>query len=309
MRCAIRFTARMSRFEKGLGYAFVSAIIWAIFPVLTKLSFGTISALWSAAIGTFLSTIFFLGVVIARGELKQKVSALCKKRIFIACMLIGVLYYACLYVGISMTTPGNAAIVSLMEIFFSYLLISVIGKHEKLVPAHVIGAMLMVAGTLFILLPQSGGGVNTGDFIILGGGILPPLGNLAMQRARKEVSAAYIMFWRSLAGSLMLGIFAYGFDGLPTAASVWASLPVLLCLGFVVLGFSKILWIEAIHRLPITQSISLASIQPFLTMLFAYAILSQKPELVQFYSLPPIIVGMFLLTRKTRMPVEALQEV
>jgi drug/metabolite transporter (DMT)-like permease len=68
--------------------------------------------------------------------------------------------------------------------------------------------------------------------------------------------------------------------------------------GFFLMGLSKILWIEAIHRLPITQTISVASIQPLFTMFFAYILLHQAPEWVQLLSLPPIAGGMYLLTKK-----------
>lgn len=290
-------------------FALLSAVIWAFFPVLLTLSFTSLPPLWSAAIGTFISTIYFFCMLIVRNQWKRKVSDECRRQILTACFLIGVGYYTTQYIGISLTTPGNAAIVSLMEIFFSYLFISVIGRHEKLIPSHVIGAVFMILGSLFILIPGAAGGVHTGDFIILFGSMLPPLGNLAMQRARKEVSASYIMFWRSLTGSVFLALFALTWQGVPEASALLESLPVLLITGFIVLGFSKILWIEAIHRLPITQTISIAAVQPLLTMLFAYVLLQRQPELTQFLSLPPIALGMILLTRRRALPAEVLEEV
>ena len=44
-------------------------------------------------------------------------------------------------------------------------------------------------------------------------------------------------------------------------------------------------------------------------MLFAYAILHREPEIMQFLSLPPIALGMILLTRRKALPAEALEEV
>lgn len=299
----------MSRFiSNGMSFAILSALIWSLFPVVITMSFAGIPALWSAAVGTFISTWFFLIVVLLRGEWKQKISATCKKQIFIACVLIGAGYYTTQYIGTSLTTPGNAAIVSLMEIFFSYFFISVLGKHEKLVLDHVLGSAFMVIGSLFILIPGVTGGFHAGDLIILFGSMLPPLGNLAMQRARKEVSAAVIMFWRSLVGSAFLGMLAYVIHGPLLWDDLVRSLPILLVTGLVLLGFSKILWIEAIHRLPITQIISLTSAQPLLTMLFAMLLLGVFPEKMQFLSLPPIIIGLFLLTRKKGVSKVALEE-
>lgn len=289
--------------------ALLSAFVWALFPVVTTLSFSSVSPLWSAGIATLFSTVFFGVVLVARGQWKRSVSALCQRRIVVACLFIGVGYYMTQYIGISLTTPGNAAIVSLMEIFFSYLFISVIGRHEKLILSHVLGALCMAGGSLFILLPSVTGGVHLGDIIIFFGSMLPPIGNFAMQQARKEVSAAFIMFWRSLVGSFVLMTLAGVSGGLPTASGFFDVLPLLLFIGFIILGLSKILWIEAIHRLPITQTISIAAIQPLLTMLYALVILGTHPSVSQFYSLPPMILGMFLLTRKRGVRAEALEEV
>ncbi len=283
-------------FSGGMPYILVASVLWASFPVLTIVALKTLPVFTAAALTTFCSTLFFLFLLVLTPQ-KQKLSKSCVRNIAFACVTLGVAYYIFTYVGISLTTPGNAAIVMLMEIFFSYLFISVIGKHEPLIPAHVFGAILMVTGVLFVLVP-SARELQLGDFILLIGGMIPPLGNLAMQRARKEVSAAYIMFFRSLTATVSLGILALIFEGTPTVAAIIPALPAIVLGGILLMGVSKILWIEAIHRLPITQTISVASIQPLFTMFFAYIVLHQAPEWLQLLSLPPIAVGMYLLTRK-----------
>ncbi len=296
-----------SRDFGGMPYILLSAVLWASFPVLTAVALKTLPVFTAAALTTLCSTFFFLTLLYLQPK-KQKPSRSCIRDIAFACVTIGIGYYIFSYVGISLTTPGNAAIVGLMEIFYSYLFISVIGRHEPLVKWHVLGATLMVGGVLFVLVP-SARELRLGDFILLFGGMLPPFGNLAMQRARKEVSAAYIMFFRSLTGTVTLALLAFVFDGVPTQEALFSALPAILVGGFLLMGFSKILWIEAIHRLPITQTISVASIQPLFTMFFAYVLLSQTPEWVQLFSLPPIAVGMYLLTKKPALPAGALEEV
>lgn len=288
-------------------YILLSAVLWASFPVLTAVALKTLPVFTAAALTTLCSTFFFLILLLLRPQ-KQRPSQRCIRDIAFACVLIGIGYYVFSYIGISLTTPGNAAIVMLMEIFFSYLFISVIGKHEPFVLSHVLGALLMVSGVMFVLAPFANG-FSTGDIVLLFGSMLPPLGNVAMQRARKEVSAAYIMFFRSLTGTVTLALLAFVFDGAPTQEALFSALPAILVGGFLLMGFSKILWIEAIHRLPITQTISVASIQPLFTMFFAYVLLSQTPEWVQLFSLPPIAVGMYLLTKKPALPAGALEEV
>lgn len=291
----------------GMPYILISAVLWASFPVFTTVALQSLPLLTAAALTTLCSTIFFLALLFLKPQ-KNRPSKRCIRDIAFACVSIGIGYYIFTYVGISLTTPGNASIVMLMEVFFSYLFISVIGKHEPFVRAHVFGAVLMIAGVLLVLLP-SAREIRPGDFVLFFGSMIPPLGNLAMQRARKEVSAATIMFFRSLTGTVSLGLLALLFNGVPTMKALMPALPAVLLGGFLLMGLSKILWIEAIHRLPITQTISVASIQPLFTMLFAYVILGQAPEWMQLLSLPPIAAGMFLLTRKPAIEPEALDEV
>ncbi len=288
-------------------FAIVSGLLWSLFPVIATMSFHDISPLAAAAFTTISATIFFGIVVTTKGEWHVP-SKQTMKHIAIACVLLGICYYVCIYIGLSQTTPGNSAIIGLSEIFFSYLFLSVLKKHERLVRNHVIGSVLMVAGVLFVLIP-SAGEFHRGDFIILLGSMFPPFGNLAMQRARKEVSSSFIMFWRSFAGSIAMIILMFAFDGAASLASIKLSLPSILFCGFVLMGFSKILWIEAIHRLPITQTISIVSIQPLFTLFFAYLFLSQQPEWTQLLSLPPLALGMYLLTKKRGVEKEALEEV
>lgn len=290
-------------------YILSSAVLWSLFPVLTTISFFDISPLWSAAIGMFFSMLYFLFVLVFRGQWTTNVSRATRYDIMKACLLIGVGYYAMIYVGISLTTPGNAAVIGLMEIFFSFLFISVIGKHEALRLTHAAGAIFMICGSLFILIPSATGSVHIGDVIIFFGCMLPPLGNLAMQRARKEVSASYIMFWRALSGTVCFTLMALVWDGVPSLDAVLHSLPFLLMTGIGLLGFSKILWIEAIHRLPITQTISIGAVQPLLTMIFAFAILGDIPGLGQLLSLPLLALGMILLTRKKEVSVSGLEAI
>lgn len=293
--------------KSGMSFSLLAGFLWSLFPVISTLSFVDISPLTAAAFTTLFATVFFGVVVTVKGEWKMPSKAV-MQNIAIACVLLGICYYVCTYIGLSLTTPGNSAIVGLSEIFFSYLFLSVFQKHEKLVRNHVIGSILMIAGVLFVLLP-SAGEFRSGDIIILIGGMLPPFGNLAMQRARKEVSSSFIMFWRSLAGSIAMFILVFALGETITLSHVSSALPWLLFCGFVLMGFSKILWIEAIHRLPITQTISIVSIQPLFTLFFAYVMLQQQPEWMQLLSLPPLALGMYLLTKKHGVEKEALEQV
>ena len=66
--------------------------------------------------------------------------------------------------------------------------------------------------------------------------------------------------------------------------------------GFLILGFSKILWIEGINLMSVTKALAINSMSPFFTIIFAYLLIGESPTLIQLLSLPLLIIGVFLLT-------------
>lgn len=254
-----------------------------------------------------LSTAFFGIVTAVRGEMILP-NRECIRDILIAAILIGVVYYGLTFIGIRYSTPGNTAIVSLSEILFAYLLIGLLLKHEAVHREHVLGSLLMIFGCALILVPKSSGW-HVGDGIILLASMFPSLGNMAMQRARKHVSAAFIMLWRSLIGGVFLAILAFTFEPVPNFSDVVKVLPSIVFGGIMLLGLSKILWIEAIHRMPITRTLSIAAIQPLLTMLFSFLLLAQKPTLAQCMSFLPMALGLLFLVRSPSLRQESSEAV
>lgn len=114
------------------------------------------------------------------------------------------------------------------------------------------------------------------------------------------------MFFRSLVGAGVFLLLALLLGESFSTSAIRDALPVLLVNGLIVLGFAKILWVEAIHRLPITQTISLSMIYPLLTMLFAFLMLGEEPTWIQFSAFVPMAIGMWLLTRTTKQAVSEL---
>ena len=80
--------------------------------------------------------------------------------------------------------------------------------------------------------------------------------------------------------------------------SIWF----LLINGFVVLGFSKILGLEGIHRISVTRAASIACFAPLFTLFFAYLILHQVPTIWQLSSIAPLLIGLVLLNYQKSAP-------
>lgn len=280
--------------QKGEIYNFFGALLWSLFPIVTLFSYHAVAPLFAGALSTLFAALFFAILLTVRKEWHELTVKKSWKDIMVATVLIGIVYYALMFIGIQKTTAGNAGIISLMEVFFSLFLLRLF-KKEFLKKSHIAGAVLMSLGA-FMVLFQEGIEVNKGNLLILIAAAAPPLGNYFAQEARKKVGSNAIMFLRSLISGLFLLLLAYGLELPPSAQELALSIPFIFANGFLLLGLSKILWIEAIHRIPITKAIALNSVTALLTLFFAYFTLKEIPTLWQIVGVAPMLIGIFLLT-------------
>jgi len=278
----------------------LGALLWSTFPVITIFSYGSLAPFFSGGIATLFASTFFAVLLTAKGEWHFILEKGAWKDILLTSFFIGMVFYGLFFVGLRHTTAGNAAILSLMEVFFSFVILGLFMRHEPLLPSTIIGGSCMVLGALLVLLPKGVIGLQMGDLLIILATAFCPLGNRAAQRARKHVPANIIMFLRSvISGGVLLGL-AFLFESTPSFKELSASLIFLLINGILLLGLSKIFWIEGIHRIPITKAISIESITPLFTLIVAYFLLQEQPTILQIVSLIPIGLGMVLLTKRTR---------
>ncbi len=280
--------------RKGDLFILISILLWSSFAVITKLSFQILPFLWSASLSILIATIFFF--------YREKKSALIQhnawKDIWGTTILIGILYYGLFFYGLQYTSAGNAGVLGLTEIFFAYLFFIVLAKKEAWVPSHALGATLMIIGAICVLAPNQWTS-QWGDLIIILATIFSVWGNAYMKNARTKVSSDVIMFWRSLiSGLFLLGLAFHVSPPFPALETLTEALPILLVNGLLLMGLSKIFWIEGIHRIPISRAMSIAPLGAAFTLLLAFFFLGEIPTSYQLLGLVPISAGVWLLVKK-----------
>lgn len=289
----------LSEQRKGEWNVFAGSLLWGIFPITVVLSYATLPSLVSLAYSTALAAVFFAGVMTYRKRWHElKVIRIWWNAGMVA-LFIGVLFYGLYFLGLETTTPGNAAIIVLFEVFTSFIFFRMF-RGERLSFDYALGAILMVSGA-FIVLGNNFSGIHVGDFIILGATAFTPMGNYYQQRAREIASSESIMFLRSMLSVPPILAFSYFFGQKVASHDIVVSLLFLLVNGVLMLGFSKLFWIEAIHRISITKALALSSVAPFFTLIFAWIILSQAPTVWQLVSLAPFVLGTLLLTDQIKL--------
>jgi len=294
----------LSEEHKGEVIIFSEALIWSLFPIITILSYSSLSPITSLGWTTGFAAIFFAIMLTIKKRWSdiKNISAL--KDILLAVFFIGICYYSLMFIGIKNTSPGNVSIIALAEIFFSFLFFN-IWKKEYINKKYIIGAILIVIGAVIILFPQ-GLSFRKGDIFILIATMFAPIGNSFQQRARKKISTEGILFIRNLIVFPFFFGAAYLLKETATFPEIKSSLLFLIINGIMLLGLSKILWIEAIHRISVTKAISVSSISPIFTLIFSYFILKEVPTSWQLLSFIPMFFGVILLTSKNKpLPIKS----
>lgn len=289
----------LSSHRKGEVLIFTGALLWSLFPVITILSYTALTPLFAAALATLFAAFFFALLLTLKGQWPLLLIRKAWKDILFTTFYIGILFYGFTFLGLKHTTAGNAAIMSQMETFFAFLLLGFWLHHEHVKPAQLAGGMAMVLGAALILLPKAGSW-HTGDWLIVLAAACAPLGNKHAQAAREVVSSEVIMFYRSLLSGAFLLLLAFFVEPQPELHSLKASAGFLALNGFLLLGLSKILWIEGINRISITEATSLGSITPLFTLLFAFLFLHERVTVLQIAGLLPIALGVLFLTNKKK---------
>lgn len=289
----------MTEEQKGELYKLAEATLWALFPVVTIVGLAGFPPITFAGISTLLAAVCFVMWVTWRGEWHYVHNHVWKD-IVLSTLFVGVLFYGVYFLGISYTTAGNTAILALSQIFFAFLFLNVFLRLEESTPAQYFGALLMVCGALIVLVPKGEVGFDTGALLIVLAMSFAPIGNLFAKRATQEVSPQFLMMFRSVVSGVFLLFVGLMFEQqTPSAVDVKVLTAVALN-GVLLLGLSKVLWLEAIKRIPISKATSIGAIEPFLTLVYAYIILSEVPTLFQVAAIIPLLIGMRLLVRRTR---------
>ena len=157
-------------------------------------------------------------------------------------------------------------------------------------------AVIMGVGALTVLIPDDLS-LNRGDLIIFVAAALAPFANLYQKRARTYVSSEAILAFRNVVALPVLFAIAFISEPIPSQEKLLEAAPYILAIGFLVLGLSKVLYIEALHRISITKVSAMLALIPLFTLIFAYYTLNETPDLRQILGIIPILIGGYLITK------------
>ena len=284
----------MTEERKGEIYMLLLSLLESWFPIFSLFSIALVGAMFSFAFSVSIATVIFLSLVIYQKKLPELFQKNARKDLLLTTFFINLLFLLA-FTGLQYTTAGNMAVIIFMQLFFAYLYFNLFGDH-KLSPVHTLGAVIMAVGAMLVLIPDDLT-LNKGDLIIFIAAALAPFANLYQKRARSYVSSETILAFRNIVALPFLYAIAFSVEPVPTQERLLEALPYILAIGILVLGLSKILYIEALHRISITKVSALLALIPLFTLIFAYFTLHEVPDLRQVLGIIPILIGGYLITK------------
>ncbi len=284
----------MKEERKGEIYMLLLSLLESWFPIFSLFSIALVGAMFSFALSVNIATVIFISLVIYQKKLPELFQKDARTDLLLTTFFINLLFLLA-FTGLQYTTAGNMAVIIFMQLFFAYLYFNVLGDH-KLSPVHTLGAVIMAVGAMLVLIPDDLS-LNKGDLIIFVAAALAPFANLYQKRARSYVSSEAILAFRNIVALPFLYAIAFSVEPVPTQEKLLEAMPYILAIGILVLGLSKILYIEALHRISITKVSALLALIPLFTLVFAYFTLDEVPDLRQVLGIIPILIGGYLITK------------
>ena len=285
----------MTKEREGEFLMLALAFIESWFPILSISAMAYVGALHTYVYSLVIALIFFVAIMYKKDKFKELKNQKAYKSLLLTSFWITLLF-TLVFVGMRYTTAGNMAVIIFLQLLFAYFYFNVIGK-EALDKLHLLGAIFMGLGALLILTP-SDLIFNKGDFLILLGAAIAPFANFYQKQAREFCSSETILGFRTVAGLPFIALLAYMFEPSVTYENFKLALPYIAIIGTLIYVVSKIMWIEALHRISITKVSALMGLVPAMTLFFAYLFLHESPNVRELFGIIPLLYGGYLITRK-----------
>ncbi len=287
---------RTARETQGALLALLSAALWGVFPVMVNRGAHRLPPLFFAALATLLAAAGSFGYALCKGKLPELRNRRAYAALLMITLCIVIIPYTLFFIGAGKTSGVNSSLLLLSEIIFTLLFTPFIG--EKTTVEKLIGALGVFLGVLFILY-QGTFRLRTGDVLVILSTATYPIGNFYAKKALALVSPAIVLLVRFFLGGLFLLSLSLAVErpshmGVIIAAN-WR---ILALTGLVLLGFGKIVWYEALHRLDITKAISLSMTFPLFSLIVLMGFYGVHLSRQQAIGIAVMLVGVFFSARR-----------
>jgi drug/metabolite transporter (DMT)-like permease len=284
--------------QLGVAAILLASIMWAIEPILAKLSYANSDFIHTSAIRAIVAGLTaFIYIVLTRNAplkvTRQQLSPL----VYIA--IIGTLFADFMYFfALSQIPVINAVILGHMQpifiIAFGFFLLKTdaLTKFDYLgISFMIISGLLVTTRTMENLFALKFG--TLGDLIVLSATIAWATSAIVMKKYLTAMSASVITFYRFFFPALVFMMYL----GLTSSLMITNIYQVLIG---VIIGIGTILYYEGLKRLKAAQVSGLELSTPFFAAILAFLVLNEFITSMQIVGIVLLLVGVYFISRKEK---------
>lgn len=272
------------------------SLMWAIEPILAKLSYANSTFLETFAIRIFIVVFIAAIYVFATNKGNFKVNKIQFSALFyiaVAAVLFAELIYFYAFTKIPVI---NAVLIGHFQPVFIVLIGYFVLKEEKLTRFDYFGIFFMIIAGLLVStrtldnlrLLKIG---TIGELLVLISAILWATTAIAMRKYLQGLNAGVIAFYRFLIASIALAVYLILTSGIRI-------LNIYQILVGIVTGVGQILYYEGLKRLKAGQVGALELSTPFFAAILSFFILGEVTTFMQSLGIIFLFIGVYFLSRK-----------
>ena len=281
----------------GIIAVLLASIMWAIEPILLKLSYETSDFIQTNTIRAVVPLLVALIYILIKR--KPKDLNLSKKDIppIIYIALIATLFADFMYVySLTQVPVVNAVIIGHMQPIFIVIFGLFLLKSDKLTSFDYMGIALMITAGILVttrtvenLMSFHFGTI--GDIFVLSATIAWATTAIVTRKYVKHLDAGVLAFYRFSIASLVLSLFLIGHN------RFFIENYYQIAVGIIV-GLGTILYYESLTRIKAAQTSALELSTPVFATVLAFYILSEVPTVLQIIGVGFLFLGLYFISRK-----------
>jgi len=280
----------------GILSVLLASFLWALEPVLAKLSYQNSDFLHTLAVRAILVTLTALvyGGITNKANFKidrRQLSAL----VYVAVVanILGDIAY---FFALTQVPVTNAVVIGYMQPIFIVMMGFLFLREDRLSRFDYLGIMVMMMAGFLIATRSSENllmlRVGTyGDLVVLSATVAWSTTTIAVRKYLREMNAGVVTFYRFLFASLALAAY------LVFSSDLGAVNMYQVMIGIVV-GVGTLLYVEGLKRNKAAEVSALEMSTPFFAAVLSFLALGELVTQLQIVGMVLLLIGAFFLSRK-----------
>lgn len=280
--------------------------IWGGAFVAIKIGLLDMPPLGSAALRFLITSLILF--VLARSQ-HVTLSATWSEILTIAALAIFFCYWNfTTYVGTALTTAGRATVFFYTQPIFLAVLAHSLLPDDRLTVRKASGLILALCGLTVLFLDKLSAGRSSstvGDLLVLSGAVALAVQNLIIKRAAGKIHPIALTLWMTVAASLVLGVWSWGFEQGAAFTFTTRAVTSLLYLSFISAAFGFVVFAWLIQRHSATRVTALVFLTPVFGVFFGWLLLHETLTGVQLLGVAGICVGVYIVNSRSALQTQA----